>query len=250
MNKYTMKDFIEKKIAVQCVNDREKRTFLKMCEDLDLRWRAGNVATNFIPRSAVMTDEPVQIACGFNDNTKRGRSLSWGDDDNDWYTERGWTVVPFAAITNETIPTYEIHIKCVNDVTTAELVVNGKVVKSSKAKRDPRDKFSFKTGAEYAFNRLFEKKEKEVKTPKNEIKSRDGFTIGDRVKATCGVGNPRHYEQCGTVIGFLESGTLVLVEFDHDIGGHTKTYGFGYDSSLLNKKGHNWWCYPYQIKRV
>lgn len=248
MQKYTMKDFIEKKIVVHCTNDYEKRAFLKMCEDLDLRWVAGSEATKFIPCSTVINEEPVKITCGFDTNDKRGRSLTWGDADDHWYIKLGWTVVPFAAITNETTPTYEIHIKCVGDVTTAEMVVNGKVVKSSKAKRDPRDKFSFKTGAEYAFNRLFEKKEKEVKTPKNGIKSRDGFTIGNRVVSTCRVGNNRVSHQYGRVIGFSDSGTLILVEFDDDVRGHT--YPIGYDESLLVKKGHNWWCFPNQIERV
>lgn len=40
--------------------------------------------------------------------------------------------------------------------------VNGKIVKESVAKCHPDDRFNFKTGAEIAFSRLFEKKKKRI----------------------------------------------------------------------------------------
>lgn len=71
-------------------------------------------------------------------------------------------------------PRYRIVIECDGgDITNAEMIVNGKTVRKSNAKRNPEDRFDFKVGAEYAFNRLFEKEEKEKKP---------AFKIGDIVR--------------------------------------------------------------------
>jgi hypothetical protein len=58
-------------------------------------------------------------------------------------------------------PRYHIVIDCRDDKTTAFMFVDGKCVKVTQAKRSPKDKFSLRIGAETAFKRLFEKKEKE-----------------------------------------------------------------------------------------
>lgn len=58
-------------------------------------------------------------------------------------------------------PRYHIVVDCRDDKTTAFMFVDGKCVKVTQAKRNPKDKFSLRIGAETAFKRLFEKKEKE-----------------------------------------------------------------------------------------
>lgn len=55
-------------------------------------------------------------------------------------------------------PKYEIVIRSDGKITNAEMIINGKTVKKSKARCNPRDKFNFKIGAELAFERLFSKK--------------------------------------------------------------------------------------------
>lgn len=40
---YTMKDFIEKKIAVTFANRAERIEFLKLCQKAGLRWRGGSL---------------------------------------------------------------------------------------------------------------------------------------------------------------------------------------------------------------
>lgn len=55
-------------------------------------------------------------------------------------------------------PKYEIVIRSDGKITRAEMIINGKTVKKSKARCNPRDKFNFKIGADLAFNRMFSKK--------------------------------------------------------------------------------------------
>ena len=62
-------------------------------------------------------------------------------------------------------PRYHIVIDCKDDKTTAFMFVEDKCVKITQAKLSPKDKFSLRVGAETAFNRLFEKKEKEEVKP-------------------------------------------------------------------------------------
>ena len=46
---YTMKDFIDGKIAVTFQNRKERLKFLKICEEEGLRWLSGDPATRFDP---------------------------------------------------------------------------------------------------------------------------------------------------------------------------------------------------------
>ena len=57
-------------------------------------------------------------------------------------------------------PRYKIVIECNDDFTTAKMYVDGQQVKGECAKRNPADKFSWRIGAQTAFNRLWEKKKK------------------------------------------------------------------------------------------
>ena len=60
-------------------------------------------------------------------------------------------------------PRYKIVIECNDDFTTAKMYVDGQQVKGECAKRNPADTFSWRIGAQTAFNRLWEKKKKPVK---------------------------------------------------------------------------------------
>ena len=123
-------------------------------------------------------------------------------------------------------PRYHIVIDCNEDTTTAFMFVDNECVKITKAKLSPKDKFSLRIGAETAFNRLFEKKEKEKKP----------FQIGDRVVCV-GDTNPDTRNAHGT-IKVLHPDGLIGVEFDNRIWrGHSlKPYTF------TAWPGHGWWC--------
>lgn len=60
-------------------------------------------------------------------------------------------------------PRYKIVIECHDNTTTAQMFVDGCVVKEATAKRNPADKFNWRIGAQMAFNRLWEKKKKQAK---------------------------------------------------------------------------------------
>lgn len=78
---------------------------------------------------------------------------------------------------------YDIHISSDGKTTTAKFYVNGKVVREAEAKCHPEDRFNFRTGAELAFDRLWEKKPKEKKIeeemPKADLKN---LKVGDKVR--------------------------------------------------------------------
>lgn len=84
--------------------------------------------------------------------------------------------------------------------TLARMYDGNKVVKTATAKCSPADTFDFKTGAELAFNRLFEKAEEK----KDQKKDGHKFKVGDRV---------RRINCDGMFFGIGETG--VVVETDN-----------------------------------
>lgn len=78
---------------------------------------------------------------------------------------------------------YDIHISSDGKTTTARFYVNGKVVREAEAKYHPEDRFNFHTGAEVAFDRLWEKQPKEQKSDEEKPKL-DMFDlhVGDKVR--------------------------------------------------------------------
>lgn len=80
---------------------------------------------------------------------------------------------------------YDIHISSDGKTTTARFYVNGKLVRTAEANCHPDDRFNFKTGAEVAFDRLFEKqhKEKKEKVDLNNLKPGDKARVRRDLKA-------------------------------------------------------------------
>ena len=218
---YTMKDFIEKKIAVRTGTGEKQRKFLEMCEKAGLMWknkRATGVRPDFY-------GEKCCITYGFgHDKTLEFCKAKF-------YEDAGWQIVEYKDIA-ETANSerYEIKISVDGDLTTAEMIVDGKAVKTATAKRNPADKFNFRKGAELAFTRLFAKKNEE----KDDNRS---LRLGDRVVCkTNGNGNLETAGKHGKIIALFDGSTILsaLVEFDHDIHGHN---GDG-----KGKKRRCWWC--------
>lgn len=215
---YTMKDFIEKKIAVRTGTGEKPRKFLEMCEKEGLKWLSGRNATSFVPE---LYGEDTCINynscehCGLNYQQKL-------------YFENEHVLVVDVDefLPAEKRPRYEIKISADGDLTTAEMIVDGKTVKTATAKRNPADKFNFKKGAELAFTRLFAKKAKE----KDDNRP---LRVGDRV--VCKADEKLEtVGKHGKIIELLEGSASPLVEFDRDINGHS--------GSGRGKEGHCWWC--------
>lgn len=111
---------------------------------------------------------------------------------------------------------YSIVIRYEGDTTTATLIdSNFKHIKTTTAKRNPKDKPSLRIGAQVAFDRLWQKKEK----PEDPAE-KDGFKVGDRVVCV-----NRSHECCdkhGRIVAILHDTDLVPfgVEFDECVYGH------------------------------
>jgi hypothetical protein len=223
MKKYTMNDFITGKLSVR-VNENNMMEFLKMCEAKGLRWASGCKATE--------RNYPAETIEYYNDGVFCGLSFTRHDQLDHL---AGRTIVDFSQIVNPS--RYQIVIESDGDTTTAKMLVNGKEVKQVTAKRNPADKANFHIGAQTAFDRLWEKKEKPVK--------KDGFKVGDRVVCVYNSLNNNALGEHGRIVAFSRFGN-VGVEFDKNVNGHALE-GFGVTAATKN--GHCWWCSPDSLCR-
>ena len=120
---------------------------------------------------------------------------------------------------------YDIHISSNGFGTTARFYRNGKLVKETKAELHPDDKFNFHTGAELAFDRLFEKKPKEKKTSK--LKPGDKIRVRRDLMPRVHYGNITTNHLMADIRGdvvtvssiepydFATSGIIIRIEEDH-----------------------------------
>ena len=152
--KLTIKDFIEKKIAVHIKRDGDAKDFLKLCEEEGLRWVNGSAATCFVPHAS-----GSGYYLMFNVfNTNR---MCFVDADDfralEGYKWKTVNVSDFLGMDEEV--KCKIVIEC-NDAktTVARMIVNGKEVKHAKARCCPDDEFNLATGVRIAIDRMFEKK--------------------------------------------------------------------------------------------
>lgn len=77
-----------------------------------------------------------------------------------YYFLEGWISGPVDEATEKPIT---VHIRFCGNLTVAELIKDGKVVKVENARCNPKDEYSRSEGARIAVERLFEKKGKESK---------------------------------------------------------------------------------------
>jgi hypothetical protein len=125
---------------------------------------------------------------------------------------------------------YSIIISYNGDTTTAMLVdENFRCIKSTTAKRNPNDKPSLRIGAQVAFDRLWEKKEKSEKPAE-----KGGFKVGDRVVAN---GRCLHSGKHGRIVAIKYSSDCYFAE----IGVEFDNYICGHDCGGNAKQGHGWW---------
>lgn len=139
---YTMKDFIEKKIAVTFANRAERIEFLKLCQKAGLRWCGG-----MLPLDDFATDSGLdghQIECGFGD--KRNKNLTHSPDG--CHKVDGWKIVPFSEFERE--ETIGAIKRNGNTITVHMGDLHGT------AKCSPDDQFDLYTGCELALRRSLE----------------------------------------------------------------------------------------------
>ena len=159
-NKYTMMDFITgEHIAVQTGTGEKLKKFLAFCDQIGLEWWSGCSASELVPTQygegcCISNERCIPINA-----EKRGR-LAYGS--RIFYELDGYEIVHVEDImpTEMKAPRYEIKIVCDDDltVTTEQMIVNGRVVKTTTSTRNPMDKFDLHTGCILAFSRLFRRK--------------------------------------------------------------------------------------------
>lgn len=239
--KYTMKDFEAGKVAVHTGNGEDYCTFMRMCSKYHYRWNSGDKPMDFVP-------------VGLNHDTvifaREEKTLLYGNVDYAFETDV--LVISVDDIIDEPKhqPKHQIVIDFNGNVTTARMMVDGKVVKETTAKCAPCDKFNFHTGAEVAFNRLWEKKEKEEKEEKTDSAP---FKIGDSVRYTGdNVFSGPKRGATGKVIAYGSNFIGVyLVEFDEPVkGGHDGVAIIRIKDGKHGRNGHCWWCPNCFIERI
>ena len=83
MTKYTMEDFIHKKLAVTFDDDTQQEQFLQACHDAMLMWSTDTPINEYTP------DIQEAITCGFHDEGILEIC------EPEWYEARGWEVIPY-----------------------------------------------------------------------------------------------------------------------------------------------------------
>jgi len=203
MKKYTIDDFLAGKVSVKCVTSRQKATLLKVCKENSIFWITGARADEFFPRYDVLSINP---------NMPRNCCLGHSDskptftDDVVNFSELSFPIRRMIVITSD------------GDTTTAKMLVNGKEVKTTTAKRNPADKANWRIGAQTAFDRLWAKQEK----PEKERSFR-GFKVGDRVVIDCKNGNAMlAHGKHGRIVGFsfVDEKDWVWLELDERVYSH------------------------------
>lgn len=140
---YTMKDFIEKKIAVTFANRKERLKFLKICEEEGLRWNSGAPATRYDPGDG----SAAIFGLNGRDTLTFGRPV-WNDR----------KVIPFSEFDG---PEIIGVIKRNGDTITVHM---GDLHGTAKCSLD--DEFDLYTGCELARSRALGVEKKEPEKPK------------------------------------------------------------------------------------
>lgn len=193
--KVTMEDFINRKVAVQvgCGTEKELDEFLRICEISGLVWMNDKKATEFKP-------------CAFGNETVVAVSTDRkriGQGYVETYEKIEVGIVKISDFLKGVKKNkYKIEIECDGDLTTAKMIIDGKVVKTSEAKRNPADDFKWRIGAEFAFERLWEK---EKKPTYKEVKRKAKVGEYVRIVKSSWAGNKYKVGEIYKVVGYYNA---------------------------------------------
>ena len=146
MKKYSINDFFSGKVDIRCKNKEQKMAVLKECDKHGVVWNNDQKATDYVPCMSVIEIDVFQ-------NGKLTQSDGHGNRKS----------VDFDKIVFPKRTYYRIVIDCDGDTTKATMTINGKETKGAVARRNPKDKFDWKKGAELAFCRLWGRPTKKTK---------------------------------------------------------------------------------------
>lgn len=241
--KYTFDDFRMGMVAVKTGLGKDFHTFMKRLQQRGFYWMSGDKPLDYTPPLFLEDGDDTIIAC--DEHTARIYFQHV-----EYARSHGLIVVSVKDIVNARYPAHQIVIDFNNNITTARMLVDGEVVKETTAKCAPCDKFNFHTGAEVAFNRLWEKKGKGEKEEKTDSAP---FKIGDSVRYTSDnefYGPKRG--ATGKVIAYSSNFIgACLVEFDEPVkGGHDGVAIICAKDGTHGRNGYCWWCPNCFIERI
>lgn len=240
--KYTFNDFRMGIVAVKTGLGKDFHTFMKRLQKRGFYWMSGDKPLDYTPPFHTYGDDTI-IAC----DEPTGRIYF---QHVEYARSHGLIVVSIKDIADGHCPKHQIIIDFNGDVTTAKLLVDGEIVKKASAKRAACDKFNLHTGAEVAFNRLWEKKGKEEKEEQTDSAP---FKIGDSVRYTSdNVFYGPKRGATGKVITYSSNFIGVcLVEFDEPVkGGHNGVAIICAKDGKHGRNGYCWWCPNCFIERI
>lgn len=154
------------KIGVEVNNDAERDKLLSLFDNYkNIKWVSKDKPKKWFP------DDVYPYYIYLN----RNKEISFGDKIDDEFIEVKCKDLIF--------PKQEIHITRKDNKVHAILKENDKVIKHTIAKCHPEDEFDFKVGSKLAYDRLFEKDNKDEKTKNvKATKPKHEFKVGDKVR--------------------------------------------------------------------
>nr|DAI10816.1 MAG TPA: protein of unknown function (DUF1876) [Caudoviricetes sp.] len=173
MKQYTINDFFAGDVDIRCKNNKQAMAVLKECD------KRGVVWDNNLKATSILHLMPV-LEMDFFGNGRLTQSN--GHDERN--------VVDFDQIDFCPCKTsYQILIDCDGTTTTATMTINGREIKTAIARRNPKDKFDWRKGAELAFERLWNSPKKlgekpEVREVKRYAKPGEYIKIVDAESST------------------------------------------------------------------
>lgn len=154
------------KIGVEVNNDAERDKLLSLFDNYkNIKWVSKDKPKKWFP------DDEYPYYIYLN----RNKEISFGDKIDDEFIE-----VDYKDLFS---PRQEIHITRKDNKIHAILKENDRVIKHTIAKCHPEDEFDFKVGSKLAYDRLFEKDNKDGKNKNvKATKPKHEFKVGDKVR--------------------------------------------------------------------
>ena len=175
------------KFCVKVSNDDERDKLLSLYNNYDdIRW----VCSGRRPIEFSYLHYPYYIYLNIN------KKISWDNDCSSKFIE-----IKLDDLFNS-LSKQEIHITRKDNEVHAILKENDKVIKHTIAKCHPEDEFDFKVGSKLAYDRLFEKNNKNESSKNVEVtKPKHEFKVGDKVRI-------RQWDDMAKEFGVNEGGSI------------------------------------------
>lgn len=84
-------DLVDKKVAIRCLTEDDAKTFLKMCDDVGIRWHTGDAATEITEWHEYEDDTCYIIETESPNNSTRRLWYA----NVEWFEDCGYMIINF-----------------------------------------------------------------------------------------------------------------------------------------------------------